>query len=92
MSLINPMRQALEALDTALFWLKDAGGPAALPRSSYCVASTGESLYTETEVRQMLAPTAPAMLIEAAPSLLINFNFNDLERDDVRARLKGLAL
>jgi len=27
-----------------------------------------------------------------APSLLINFNFNDLERDDVRARLKGLAL
>jgi len=24
MSLINPMRQALEALDTALFWLKDA--------------------------------------------------------------------
>jgi len=40
----------------------------------------------------MLAPTAPAMLIEAAPSLLINFNFNDLERDDVRARLKGLAL
>lgn len=28
--------------------------PVALLRSSYCTASTGESLYTETQVRQMI--------------------------------------
>jgi len=74
MSLINPMRQALEALDTALFWLKDAD----LGTTYVAMQKRAEALRQVIGQAEKMEPYAYAVYFPDQPKIELCHELDEL--------------